>query len=444
MGHLKEPESGCRPDQLFGVWAIEDLRFTQMVSIAKEADVAALRAQAAAAADERNARPLYNTTQDGIAVIEVNGPMTKYETSFQSLFGGTSTLRARKAIRSAVRDPEVVGIMLRVDSPGGTVGGTSDLADDIRAADARKPVFSYADDLMCSAAMWVGSGARQIFANKTASVGSIGVYSVVYDESGRAAAQNVKVHVISSAPPIKGAGVAGTEITGPQLAEFERQVKELADLFVSELASGRRMSKEKAQSLATGQVWVASKAHELGLIDGVVSFDEAMSRLKGVAMEEKDLHDAKARAEAAEARASEEKAKRELAERAAAETKARLDALEGAERGRRFGADAAEIKAPEAFGAVLDEIERKAGAETYGKVLTQLKAMAEQVKTGKLFEEKGSPGAGGSGSALERLDGMAKALVAEGKQKDYATAYAVVCKLNPELVSQTRPSGKEA
>jgi signal peptide peptidase SppA len=333
-------DGGCaRPDQLFGWWGIEPTRFGRMVAIAKGADVAALRKEARKARKEATAagleRPLYGLTREGIGLIEITGPMTKYETSFQALFGGTSTLRARRALRSASLASEVLAIMVLFDSPGGTIAGTSDLTEEIRAADARKPVFTYAQDLTASAALWAASAGRRLFANKGAEIGSIGAYGIVYDTSGVYAQEAVKVHVVSSAPPLKGAGVEGTEITPAQLAEWERQIKDLADVFVTELAAGRRLTKKKAQALHTGQLWVAEKAQELGLVDDIVSLDEAMLRLRGEADRWRELGALRAKIEELTAATERERTTRDAAEKQAAELRGQLEKLEAEDVRRR-------------------------------------------------------------------------------------------------------------
>jgi len=435
---LAQDEGCARPDQLFGWWGIEPTRFERMVAIAKGADLAALRKEARKARKDAAAsgleRPLYGLTADGIAVVEVTGPMTKYETSFQALFGGTSTLRTRQALRSATRNAEVVGIMVLFDSPGGTAAGTSDLADEIRAADARKPTYTYAQDLMASAALWAGSAGRKLFANKGAEIGSIGAYGIVYDTSGYYAQEAVKVHVVSSAPPLKGAGVEGTEITPAQLAEWERQIKDLADVFVTELAAGRGLTKEKAQALHTGQVWVADKARELGLIDDVVSLDEAMRRLRSEAMSEQELTAAKAKVQELTATAANEKAARETAEKEAADTKVRLAKFEGEQRRGRFAKEAEDLGLPASIAVHLDAIEAGVPAESYKALVEALKAQREQIKAGKTFSEIGSTaGAPGAGSAWDRIQAKAAERVKAGTSKTLADAVAAVCTENPDL-----------
>lgn len=438
-------DGGCaRPDSLFGWWSIEPQRFERMFGMAKEADLEALRKEVrkakkeAARSTAASSEPeqLYNLTSDGLAIVEIAGPMTKYETSFSSLFGGTSTLRTRRALRAAARNPEVLGIMVRIDSPGGSVAGTSDLADEIRAADARKPTYAFADDLMASAALWAGTQGRKLFANKGAEVGSIGAYGRVYDTSGMYAQRSVKVHVISSAPPIKGAGVEGTEITPAQIAEFQREIKDLADIFVTALAEGRGMTKERAQQLHTGQVWTASKAKDLGLIDDVVSFDEAMRRLRSEAMTEKDAQAAMELAKEAEEKASREKTAREASDKENEELKARLQKLEGDARKKRFVAEAETLGLPADMAEVLDKVESAVGTEVYGKVAEAFKARGAQVAAGALFKENGTATAPASGATpVEKLQALAEGLVKAGKAKDMSEALVIAARENPEIYS---------
>lgn len=442
--HPLKTADGCRPDQLFGLWAVDAASFRHYVDLAKGADLAQLRAEALAAADKAGSggRALYQVTADGIALIDIAGLMTKYETSFAMLFGGTSTLRTREALRAAARDPDVQGIMLRIDSPGGTVSGSAELAEDIRRAAARKPLHGYADDQADSAAYLALSQATKVWASANASVGSLGVYSVVQDTSQVYAQEGVKVYVISSAPPLKGAGVEGTEITPAQLAEWQRRVSDTAEWFQAEVARGRRMSLDQVQPLATGQSWIAERARERGLIDGVLSFDEALARLRSEVMEDKDTKAALALAEEAQAKATAEKAAREAAEKATAEALAkaqaaedRLAKLEGAQRTETFAAKAKTLKLPKEAAAVLDQVEKAIGAEAFGKLEGYVSALAAQVDESKLFGEIGSTGAEGAGAATawDGIQAKAAERVKAGTSKTLADAVDAVCKENPEL-----------
>lgn len=266
-------------DQYFGVWAMEAQRFLAVANSVRRIDLAAHVArqrtpEGRAALAEQAGRD-YPLT-DGIAVINLVGPLMKYVGSLQE---GTSTLAVRRQIRNAAASPEVAGILLRFDTPGGTVAGTEDLGSDIAAAAARKPVHGYIEDLCASAGYWCGSQTARITANATALVGSIGTFCVVYDLSKFAEAEGVKVHVVK-AGEFKGTGVPGTEITDAQLAEYQRMVNGLNDHFLAAVKNGRQMKAGQVKELADGRVHLAAEARSLGLIDGVGSFDQAIADLR--------------------------------------------------------------------------------------------------------------------------------------------------------------------
>lgn len=210
--------------------------------------------------------------EGGVAVLSIMGPTMK---GF-SKFGGTSTVAMRRALRDAVADDSAQAIMLRIDSPGGKVAGTHELAEDVRAADARKPVHAYAEDTMASAAYWIGSQASRLSANKLAQVGSIGVYGVLYDESKAAEMAGVKVHVVSSGG-LKGQGEPGTPITDELLAEAQEQVNAISETFFYAVRKGRGLTEAQLAKVTTGGVWMAEKALEMKLLDSVEPFEKAMA-----------------------------------------------------------------------------------------------------------------------------------------------------------------------
>ncbi len=220
---------------------------------------------------------LYALTPEGIAVIQIQGAMAKAAGKYAS----ASTVQVRMALRAAAADPDVGGIMTIWDTPGGSVAGTQALADDMRAADAAKPVHAFAEDMTASAGYWGASQARRLSANRSAIVGSLGTYMVVEDTSKQAKMDGVEVHVISTGPQ-KGAFVDGAPVTDDQLAEARVMVDDLNALFIQGVAGGRRMSLDQAAALFDGKVHIADKAKGLGLIDAVQSLDAAMAELAAV------------------------------------------------------------------------------------------------------------------------------------------------------------------
>ena len=216
----------------------------------------------------------FQVLENGIAIIPITGVMMKGN----SFFGGTNTLRTKNAIRQAVLDPDVKAILLNIDSGGGTVAGTMELANDVRMADSIKPVFTQVSDMMASAALWVGVQARGVFANPLAEIGSIGVVAVIADFSEMMKNDGIKVHVISTGK-FKGAGVFGSEITDEQIEDIQNLVNQINEFFVKAVAKGRGMKLPAVRAIADGRVHLAAKAMELGLIDGIQSIDETIKTI---------------------------------------------------------------------------------------------------------------------------------------------------------------------
>jgi signal peptide peptidase SppA len=274
-----EKLDGLHLDQYFGVWAIEEGAFRSAINVFERFNLASHLASPAAQAVLTSDAPArgrgYAVTEDGVGILRLDGPLMKH---LSSLSAGTSTVLARRALRAMAADKQVRSILLVIDSPGGTAAGTKDLADDVAAAAAVKPVHAFIEDLGASAAYWIASRASKVFAGEGALVGSIGTFAVVEDSSAEAAQLGVKVHVIRAGAH-KGAGVPGTEVTPEQLAELQRIVNGINDHFLAGVSAGRKLSAERVRELADGRVHLARDAAGLGLIDGVSTFDQVLAAL---------------------------------------------------------------------------------------------------------------------------------------------------------------------
>ncbi len=261
--------------QHFGPWAIEEQWFSQAVA-AVNAGRWPMRPVALDVPDSVNGEPvLFALTADGIAVVSIKGQMQKGDSSF----GGASTTRTRRALREATGNDAVKGIMLLVDSPGGTVAGTMELADDVFAIRGQKPIHAFIEDKGASAAFWVVSQATRVSANPVAMVGSIGTLLIIEDLSGLAEQKGIKVHVIASGKD-KGAFAPGTKVTDEQLALAQEMVDDINTHFLAAVSRGRGVGLSEVKGWATGRVWIGQKAVNLGLIDAVETFDAAIGSLR--------------------------------------------------------------------------------------------------------------------------------------------------------------------
>ncbi len=258
---------------------MEPARLTAFFQQVGEIDAAAVLA---AALEDEAARPKYTyEINNGVAIFPITGIILKDVPWFYEWLGitATSTLDVQEALDRALDDDAVRAILLHIDSPGGTVAGGQELADALHMGAHIKPIHAHISDIGCSAAYELASQAGRISANRTAMVGCIGTYAVVWDESEAAAKAGITVHVIKSGEH-KGDFTEGTEVTQGQLDAEQKLIEGMAVDFVAAVARGRGLAVGYVRGLATGETWLAKEAQAIGLIDSVENFHEA---LKGAA-----------------------------------------------------------------------------------------------------------------------------------------------------------------
>lgn len=224
---------------------------------------------------EDRSKPVASVTEDGIGLIDMTGPIMKGA----SKFGNVDSVKVRGAVRTMMADPAVKGIVVRVDSPGGTFAGTDALYQDVRAAAKVKPVFAQVEDLAASAAYYAVAGASGIFSDGASQTGSIGTYAVVEDSSAASELAGIKVYVVSSGD-MKGAFADGAPITPEQLAYLTEHVQQANGFFLNAVKKGRGMTDKRLAAVANGRTWFAEEAMSLGLVDGVQTLDATVEHMR--------------------------------------------------------------------------------------------------------------------------------------------------------------------
>lgn len=216
-------------------------------------------------------------TEDGIATIKVDGVIGKKLPKWLAeMFGMTDIDEIGAMIELANKDPEVRGIMLDVDSPGGSVTGVPEVAEQIRASG--KPVFAYSDGLMASAAYWLASGASGIFAASSALVGSIGVFIPIADMRRMYEMAGIEMEIIK-AGELKAAGYPGTSLTQGQRDDFRQSVEHVYNLFTS-FVSARQGQDVVPPSAMQGQDFYGDQAVSVGLVDEIGTRRAVIEQLK--------------------------------------------------------------------------------------------------------------------------------------------------------------------
>ena len=177
--------------------------------------------------------------------------------------------RARlDALARAEHDPFVRGLILRVDSPGGSVAGGENLHDAIARFAARKPVVAVMGGEAASAAYMISVPARRIFASEATLTGSIGVILESPDISGLLGKLGVGVDEIVSGP-LKGQPSGTSPLSAAGRDVLQGVVMDLYDQFVTIVARGRHMDPARVRALADGRVYTGRQALPLNLIDQI-------------------------------------------------------------------------------------------------------------------------------------------------------------------------------
>jgi signal peptide peptidase SppA len=224
-------------------------------------------------------RPLANQQRsfdvvDGVAVLPVQGVISPKANLMTQISGGASAQLLQRDLATAMADPRVSAIVLAIDSPGGSVFGSPDLAAQVFAARDTKPIVAHTDGLMASAAYWIGSAAGAVYnSGPTVMVGSIGVVARHIN------ANRPDVTEITAGAYKRIASDAGP-LTEEGRAYMQAQVDYYYSLFVDAVAQHRGVSTEQVLSdMADGRVFIGQQAIDAGLVDGVSTLDALVAQM---------------------------------------------------------------------------------------------------------------------------------------------------------------------
>ena len=229
-------------------------------------------------------RPASRVT-GAVAVLPLWGVIAHRANLINESSGGTSVERFAQGFRAALADPAVSTIVLDVDSPGGTVNGVAELADEIHGARGSKPILAVANSQAASAAYWIASAADSVSVTPSGDVGSIGVFAAHQDRSKASEQEGVKTTLVS-AGRYKTEGNPYEPLTEEARAHVQSRVDDYYEMFVQAVARNRGVSASDVRGgFGEGRTVGAREAKRLGMVDRVESLDDALARLtKGKAV----------------------------------------------------------------------------------------------------------------------------------------------------------------
>lgn len=208
-----------------------------------------------------------------VAVVAIKSPIYKYKQEC----GPAGTKDHKKTIQYYLNDPLCRGVVLDIDSGGGQVSGTPEFYDFLEESSALKPIHTYTDGLLCSAAYYLAAATSEITANKRAdAIGSIGTMVSFIDFSGYYEKQGAKV-ITEYATKSTGKNKAFEDLLKGDPKEYIKTVLDpITDEFIADVKAGRKSVKE---AVFDGSTYNATNALEMGLIDNIGTLQDVVNTI---------------------------------------------------------------------------------------------------------------------------------------------------------------------
>ena len=209
-----------------------------------------------------------NTSSDQIAILYAVGEIDGAASMLGGRNDGIDSESLCEEIADLAEDDDVKGLVLRVNSPGGSAFGSEQIWEALEQfKKTGKPFAVSMGDYAASGGYYISSGADRIFADRTTITGSIGIFGMIpcfetlLEEKLGVHLETVKTNENSDM------GIGPKRLTPVQMQALQNMVNEGYELFTNRCATGRKVSQDSIKTIAEGRVWDATKAKEIGLVD---------------------------------------------------------------------------------------------------------------------------------------------------------------------------------
>lgn len=212
-------------------------------------------------------------TGDSIGVIFANGAIMDGEETPGNVGGDTTAAQ----IREARLDPKVKAIVLRVNSPGGSVSASEVIRAELAAAKAAgKPVVVSMGGMAASGGYWISTPASYIVANPSTLTGSIGIFGVINTVENSLDSIGVHTDGVATSPL---ADISITKALPPEVQQMmQLSIENGYKRFITLVADARKTTPEQIDKIAQGHVWTGQDAKANGLVDSLGDFDDAIAK----------------------------------------------------------------------------------------------------------------------------------------------------------------------
>lgn len=228
--------------------------------------------------------PLLREKGEAVALVNLEGQIVGGRGGGPSIFGqapGTDLLLQQ--LREIRKDDQVKGVLFRINSPGGSSAASQEVYEEVqKIRQSGKVVVVSMGDVAASGGYWIACAADKIVANPSTMTGSIGVIVPLQNMRELFDKIGIEPEVIKSGKH-KDMGSNSRPMTEEERKIFQAMVDDIYDQFVDVVATGRKMPREKVIPLADGRVFTGRQAQELGLVDELGNYYDALDLLTKLA-----------------------------------------------------------------------------------------------------------------------------------------------------------------
>ena len=207
-----------------------------------------------------------------VAVLHMDGEIVDGKDDYENIAGD----RFVQEIDRLRKDSNVKAVVLRVNSPGGSVSASEKIRAALDLLQAEKPLVASFGNYAASGGYWISNGCQKIYANPTSITGSIGVFSMIPEVSAVTKKVGVNIETVGSNKHSDMFSLV-RPFDKQELDYMQASVEDIYERFVNLVAKGRGMEPSAVDAIAHGRVWTGADALEIGLVDEMGTLQDAIA-----------------------------------------------------------------------------------------------------------------------------------------------------------------------
>ncbi|MBE9223513.1 signal peptide peptidase SppA [Cyanobacterium stanieri LEGE 03274] len=215
--------------------------------------------------------------KDTIAILHIDGNIV----DGMGRVGEVGGDRMAQEIEKIRDDDNIKGVIVRINSPGGSAIASERITRELELTAQEKPIVISMGDVAASGGYWIATAGEKIFANESTITGSIGVFGLLFNLEDIADSVGVNADVIKTneLADINNTFQAKTD---QEIEIYQSNVDQIYNLFLEKVAQSRNLSIPEVDEIAQGRVWLGNIAQEIGLVDEIGGLDSAIEYLNTV------------------------------------------------------------------------------------------------------------------------------------------------------------------